>query len=105
MFWWLISAAHWRDEAQWLGFDGFSSIQTTWRLSFSGPVILLKDSAITWCLVLPRSSCLSVDYCPFSRKKGGEEVSFDRPVTQASKVLTFAETEFSGVLEGALCLW
>lgn len=48
---------------------------------------------ITWCLVLPRSSCLSVNYCPFSRKKGGEEVSFDWAVTQASKVPAFAETE------------
>ena len=41
----------------------------------------------------------------FLEKKGGEEVSFDRPVTQASKVLAFDETEIPGVLEGALCLW
>lgn len=55
---------------------------------------------ITWCLALPRSSCLSVNYCPFSRNKGGEEVSFD----WASQVPAFAETELSGVLEGDLCL-
>lgn len=31
-------------------------------------------------------------------------MSFDRAVTQASKLPAFAETEFSGELEGDLCL-
>lgn len=64
----------------------------------------MKALTVAWCLALPPSSCLSPDYCPFSRKEGRREDVFDRVMTQASKIPALDKIEFSGMLEGDLWL-